>query len=78
MSNKVFGKVTMSTKEYRGLMEEIHKGRVDTEDAKRGQYEYFKRADNAEKTAAWLMQFIQSDPEVAAKFREYESMNAKN
>lgn len=80
MADRKFGKVSMNTQEYRELLDEIHKAQTAMDDAKRGQYEYFKRADSAEAMVKHLSAFIQSDEEVLKKFNEYESKNtvAKN
>lgn len=80
MADRKFGKVTMSTQEYREMTEEIHKAQVAMDEAKRGQYEYFKRADSAESMVKYLTEFIHSDEEVLKRFKEYEAKHtgAKN
>lgn len=80
MADRKFGKVTMSTQEYRELTDEIYKAQTERDEAKRGQYEYFKRADSAETMVKHLSAFIQSDEDVLKKFNEYEAKHtgAKN
>ena len=80
MAERKFGKVTMSTLEYRELVNEAHKFELELEETKRRMYDYFSRAENAERQVKHLGSFIQSDEEVLKKFNEYESMHtvAKN
>lgn len=80
MYRNVLGKVTMTTKEYRSLLNEIADLKVQSNTYRCEEFEQYKRAEKAEAKVEYLMRFIHSDASINDKFREYEIKNeeAKN
>ena len=80
MYRNVLGKVTMSTKEYRSIMNEIADLKVAKTEASVSEFQEYKRAEKAESKIEYLTRFIHSDASINDKFREYEIKNeeAKN
>jgi hypothetical protein len=77
MYRNVLGKVTMTTKEYRNLLDEIANLKVAKAEAQTAEYHEYKRTMKAEAKVEHLMQFILSDADINNKFREYEVANAE-
>lgn len=77
MTRTILGKVTMGTKEYRSIMDEIANLKVQVNTYRGEEFEQYKRAEKADARVEYLMRFIQSDADINNKFREYEVKNAE-